>query len=64
VEVTAPAGARVRIDGKVVGTGPLVSAPVSAGYHDLRVERGDKDSKEVFEVRVGKVTRVKATLPP
>ena len=39
VEVTAPAGARVRIDGAIAGAGPATSLVAAPGYHEVRVEQ-------------------------
>ena len=64
IEIAAPAGARVRVDGAVVGTGPLVTSIASPGYHEVRVEHGGRDAKHVVEVRVGKTTRVRSAAPP
>jgi CheY-like chemotaxis protein len=64
VEVTAPAGARIRIDGAVAGAGPTISSVAAPGYHEVRVESGGHESKSVVEVRAGKVARVQAALAP
>jgi hypothetical protein len=64
IEIAAPAGARVRVDGVVVGTGPLVTSIASPGYHEVRVDHGGRDAKHVVEVRVGKTTRVRSAAPP
>jgi hypothetical protein len=64
VEVTAPAGARIRIDGAIAGAGPAVSSVAAPGYHEVRVEGGGHESKSVVEVRAGKVARVQAALAP
>ena len=64
VEVTAPAGSRVRIDGAIGGAGPLASLVAAPGYHEVRVEQDGHDTKQVIEVRAGKTTRVKPAPPP
>jgi hypothetical protein len=60
VEVTAPTGARVRIDGAIGGAGPVASLVAAPGYHEVRVEQDGSESKQVIEVRAGKTTRVKS----
>jgi hypothetical protein len=64
VEIRAPAGAPVRLDGKVVGSGPSVSVPATPGYHELRVQHQGRDTTQVIEVRAAKMTRVRAALAP
>lgn len=64
VEVVAPAGTRVRIDGAVAGTGPRVEAIAAPGFHEIRIEQDGGSDKQVVEVRAGKTTRVGAALPP
>jgi CheY-like chemotaxis protein len=64
VEVTAPAGSHVRIDGAIGGAGPLASLVAAPGYHEVRVEQDGHDTKQVVEVRAGKTTRVKPAPPP
>jgi hypothetical protein len=64
VEVTAPTGSRVRIDGAITGGGPLASLVAAPGYHEVRVEQDGHDTKQVIEVRAGKTTRVKSAPPP
>jgi hypothetical protein len=64
IEIATPAGARVRVDGALVGTGPLVTSIASPGYHEVRVDQGGRDAKHVVEVRVGKTTRVRSAAPP
>jgi hypothetical protein len=64
LEIAAPAGARVRVDGAEAGTGPLASRVLRAGYHQVRVDQGGRTSQYVVEVRPGKTTHVKsASLP-
>jgi hypothetical protein len=62
--VEAPAGARVRIDGAVVGLGPATSAVAAPGYHEVRVEQEGHEAKNVVEVRAGKTTHAGSTLLP
>jgi CheY-like chemotaxis protein len=64
IEVTAPPGARVRIDGAIVGKGPTASGVAAPGYHDVHIENGGHESKSVVEVRPGKVARVESTQLP
>jgi DNA-binding response OmpR family regulator len=64
VEVTAPAGSRVRIDGAIGGAGPVASLVAAPGYHEVRVEQDGHDTKQVIEVRAGKTTRVKSAPGP
>ncbi len=63
LEVTAPSFARIRIDGAVVGSGPMVSSVVSPGYHDVRIENGGREESHVIDVRAGKVTRISSARP-
>ncbi len=64
VEVTAPTGSRVRIDGAIAGAGPVVSLVAAPGYHEVRVEQDGHDTKQVIEVRAGKTTRVRSAPAP
>jgi len=64
VEVAAPAGSRVRVDGALIGNGPLSTSIVQPGYHEVIVEHLGKQSKHVVEVRAGKVTRVRSLALP
>jgi len=64
VEVTAPAGAHVRIDGAIAGAGPVTSLVAAPGYHEVRVEQDGHDTKQVIEVRAGKTTRVTSATTP
>jgi hypothetical protein len=64
LEITAPAGARVRIDGAIVGAGPAISSVAAPGYHEVRIESGGRENKSVIEVHAGKTARVQATLAP
>jgi CheY-like chemotaxis protein len=64
VEVTATGGARVRIDGAIVGNGPVVTSVAAPGYHEVRVEGAGHESKSVVEVRAGKMARVQAAPAP
>jgi CheY-like chemotaxis protein len=64
VEVTAPVGARVRIDGAIAGAGPVASLVAAPGAHEIRVEQDGHDTKQVIEVRAGKTTRVKSVPTP
>jgi hypothetical protein len=63
VEVMAPASAHVRIDGVLAGAGPVVSTVAAPGFHEVRVEQGQRESKQVIEVRAGRVTRVSSPRP-
>ena len=64
IEVSAPAGARVRIDGAIAGAGPATSLVAAPGAHEVRVELDGHDTQEVIEVRPGKTTRVRSTPGP
>jgi hypothetical protein len=64
LEIVAPAGARVRVDGADAEAGPLSSSVLRAGYHQVRVEQGGHDSQYVIEVRAGKTTHVKSAPLP
>jgi hypothetical protein len=64
IAVTAPAGARVRVDGAIAGKGPSVTAVAAPGYHDVRVESAGHETKSVVEVRSGKVARVESADQP
>ncbi|HEY8042400.1 MAG TPA: response regulator [Polyangiaceae bacterium] len=64
IDVAAPAGARVRIDGVIAGVG-AVTAVAAPGYHEVRLEQdGGRDAKQVVEVSPGKTTRVRSALLP
>ncbi len=57
--VTAPSGARVRLDGAIAGAGPLATGVAAPGFHDVRVEQDEgKDLVQVVEVRAGKAVRL------
>jgi CheY-like chemotaxis protein len=64
VEVSAPAGARVLLDGALAGNGPSVQALAGPGSHEVRLQLGDRETKQVIEVRAGRSTRVTPTLAP
>ncbi|HEY3816550.1 MAG TPA: response regulator [Polyangiaceae bacterium] len=64
VEVSAPTGSRVRIDGAIAGGGPVASLVAAPGYHEVRVEQDGHDTKQVIEVRAGKTTRVRSAPGP
>jgi CheY-like chemotaxis protein len=64
ISVTAPAGARVRVDGAIAGKGPSVTTVAAPGYHDVRVENAGHETKSVVEVRSGKVARVESADQP
>ncbi len=65
IVVTAPSGARVRLDGAIAGAGPLASAVAAPGYHDVRVEQEEgKEAVQVVEVRAGKAIRLSPTPSP
>jgi CheY-like chemotaxis protein len=60
VEVATTAGSRVRIDGAVAGTGPIVDIVAAPGFHEVRIDQDSGDDKQVVEVRAGKTTRVRS----
>ena len=64
LDVSAPPGARIRVDGAIAGLGPALSMVAAPGFHDLRVEMGGRQSKSVIEVRAFKTTHVDASAPP
>jgi hypothetical protein len=66
IVVTAPAGARVRLDGALLGgAGPIASAVAAPGYHDVRVEQDQqKEVVQAVEVRAGKVVRAGSAASP
>jgi DNA-binding response OmpR family regulator len=64
ISVEAPAGAHVRVDGAVVGVGPMTSSVAAPGYHEVRVQQGGHELKSVVEVRAGKTTHAGSTLLP
>jgi CheY-like chemotaxis protein len=64
LEVRAPTGAVVRIDGAVSGSGPFVTNVMAPGYHEVRIEQAGRESAHVIEVRRGKTTRVGSPSPP
>ena len=65
VEVTAPEGARVHLDGRDVGTSPLPGPlPVAPGVHVFAVtERGRTPFVRSLRVRRGAPARIDAELP-
>jgi hypothetical protein len=63
IVIEAPARARVRVDGTLVGVGPA-TAVAAPGYHEVRVEQGGRDTKSVVEVRAGKMTHAGSTPVP
>jgi DNA-binding response OmpR family regulator len=64
VEVWAPPGAIVRVDGNLAGSGPYVSAVEPPGNHEVRVEQHGRESKHAVEVHIGKTIRVRSLLAP
>ena len=64
IDVTAPASARIRVDGAIAGTGPALSAVAAPGYHEVRIEGDGHDSKTVIEVVAGKRTHVEPAPTP
>jgi hypothetical protein len=64
LQIGAPRGARVLIDGVDAGSGPLSSSVQRAGYHQVRIDQDGKRSQYVIEVRAGKTTRVKSSPLP
>ena len=64
IEVSAPVGARIRVDGAIAGAGPALSAVAAPGYHEVRVEGDGGESKNVIEVRAGKTTRIDSAAIP
>jgi hypothetical protein len=64
LEVTAPAGARIRVDGTLVGSGPTAGTPSAPGHHEVRVEQAGHDSVQTVEVVSGKASRLRSASPP
>jgi CheY-like chemotaxis protein len=64
IEVHAPAGTAVRIDGAIAGVGPAASLVAAPGSHEVRVELDGHSTPEVIEVRPGKTTRVRSVPVP
>ncbi len=64
LQIAAPRGAHVLIDGVDAGTGPLASSVQRAGYHQVRIDQDGKHSQFVIEVRAQKATRVKSSPLP
>ena len=64
LEVLAPAGARVRVDGTDAGAGPLSPSVLRAGRHQVRVDVGGRDSPYVVDVPAGKTTHFKSAPLP
>ncbi|MGH7271307.1 MAG: hypothetical protein ACREJ3_12840, partial [Polyangiaceae bacterium] len=58
IEIAAPSGAEVDVDGKVAP--PAIALP--AGLHEVRAHQGGRESKVVVDVRAGKMGHV--NLPP
>jgi hypothetical protein len=58
-----PAGARVFLDGKLIGTTPLSSTPIAAGDHAIRLEHdGYKNWTGAVRVVASEQARVTASL--
>jgi DNA-binding response OmpR family regulator len=66
IEVSAPEGASVRIDGAIAGAGPTAILVAAPGVHEVRVELADAgpETSEVIEVRAGETTRVRSAPSP
>jgi hypothetical protein len=64
VEVDAPAGARVLLDGALAGTGPTLKALAGPGTHEVRLQMGDRVEKQVVEVPAGRSIHVNPALAP
>jgi len=60
---SAPDGATVRVDGKSIGTAPILSAVIPPGRHEVRIEkRGFAPSLQRIEGAAGEVVEVRARL--
>ncbi len=60
---THPAGVNVYVDGRLVGTTPLLLPQVSAGFHTLRLHLDShREWSSSVEVTAGARTRVTASL--
>ena len=64
LQISAPANARVLVDGVDAGGGPLSSSVQRAGYHQVRIDQDGKHIQYVIEVRAGKTSRVKSSPLP
>jgi CheY-like chemotaxis protein len=63
LEVTAPAGARIHVDGALVGGGSEVRTALPPGSHEVAIDFAGRESKQSFEVRAGKSTRARTAAP-
>jgi hypothetical protein len=61
--LSRPSGATVYLDGRAIGSTPVVVAEVGAGSHEVRIERaGHRRWVTTVEVKAGERTRVAASL--
>jgi DNA-binding response OmpR family regulator len=63
LEIAAPPGSRLRVDGALVGNGPETRTAVAPGLHELAVEVSGRESRQSVEVRAGKSTRARVASP-
>jgi hypothetical protein len=64
IEVTTdPAGARVSVDGRVLGTTPLTAA-LPAGQHTVVIGSGSETTRRTVNVTAGRTSAIVATLSP
>jgi hypothetical protein len=64
LEIAAPPGARIRVDGALIGNGGDVRTALPPGAHDVAVEVGGRESRESIDVHAGKATRARVAPPP
>ncbi|MFO0675041.1 MAG: response regulator [Polyangiaceae bacterium] len=62
LEITAPEGAAVFVDGKEAGRGPKVATALRGGVHEVRV--GEDGARRILEVRSRTATRIAFTRAP
>jgi hypothetical protein len=61
--VSRPMGARVTVDGRLVGVTPLLLTDVSSGSHTIEMQAdGHKPWQTTVQVKVGERTRVAGSL--
>lgn len=64
LEIAAPPGARIRVDGALIGNGGDVRTALPPGAHEVAVEMGGRESRESIDVHAGKATHARVAPPP
>jgi hypothetical protein len=64
LEVSAPPGARIRVDGILVGSGPTAGTPAAPGHHEVRIEQAGREAAQIVEVVSGKTSRLRSAPSP